>query len=69
MHKAASNDHDDVVKLLIDHMTIKMPQDARGWSPLHFSAYSGNAGCPVFKEGIQHEKDFCITIIVPNGKY
>ena len=41
MHKAAKKGHDEVVKFLIDNMTIKMPQDARGWSPLHFSANYG----------------------------
>ena len=41
MHKAAINGHDEVVKFLIDNMTIKMPQDAQGWSPLHYSAFYG----------------------------
>ena len=41
MHKAAMEGHVDVVKFLIANMTIKMPQDARGWNPLHFSASEG----------------------------
>jgi ankyrin repeat protein len=31
----------DVVKFLIANMTIKMPQTAKGWSPLHYSAFYG----------------------------
>ena len=38
---AAWYGHVDVVKFLIDNMTIKMRQDARGWSPLHYSATFG----------------------------
>ena len=41
MHEAAKKGHDEVVKFLIANMTIKMPQDARGWSPLHYSAFYG----------------------------
>ena len=41
MHGAAVYDNNDVVKLLIDNMTIKMPQDEKGQSPLHFSARYG----------------------------
>ena len=32
--------HDHVVKFLIANMMIKMPRDARGWNPLHYSAHS-----------------------------
>ena len=38
---AAWEGHVDVVKFLIANMTIKMPQDAQGWSPLHYSASEG----------------------------
>ena len=41
MHKAAKKGHVEVVKFLIANMTIKMPQDAKGWSPLHTSAFYG----------------------------
>ena len=41
MHEAAKKGHDEVVKFLIANMTIKMPQDAQGWSPLHNSAFYG----------------------------
>ena len=41
LHKAAWKGHVDVVKFLIAKMTIKMPQDARGWSPLHYSSSYG----------------------------
>ena len=41
LHGAAVYDNDDVVKLLIDNMTIKMPQDEKGGSPLHTSARYG----------------------------
>ena len=36
---AASQGHVDVVKFLIANMMIKMPRDARGWNPLHYSAH------------------------------
>ena len=41
MHRAAWEGHVDVVIFLIANMTIKMPQDAEGWSPLHYSASYG----------------------------
>ena len=41
MHKAAWKGHVDVVKFLIANMTIKMPQDAKGRSPLHYSTTYG----------------------------
>ena len=41
MHRAAKKGHVDVVNVLIANMTIKMPQDAKGWSPLHTSAVFG----------------------------
>ena len=41
LHLAALKGHVDVVKFLIANMKIKMPQDARGWSPLHYSAFYG----------------------------
>ena len=42
LHLAASVGRDDVVTFLLRHMTDKMPQDAFGWSPLHFSSYDGH---------------------------
>ena len=41
MHRAAWYGHDDVAKFLLKHMTKKMPQDARGRTPLHTSADFG----------------------------
>ena len=41
MHRAARYDRVVVVNFLIANMTIKMPQDAKGWSPLHTSASYG----------------------------
>ena len=38
---AAATGHDEVVTFLLDHVTEKMPQDATGWSPLHYSSYNG----------------------------
>ena len=39
---AAWKGHDDVVTFLLDHVTEKMPQDAKGWSPLHYSTDYGH---------------------------
>ena len=39
---AAWEGHDDVVTFLLDHVTEKMPQDAIGWSPLHYSSVYGH---------------------------
>ena len=41
LHLAVRNGHDDVVTFLLDHVTEKMPQDARGRSPLHYSSNYG----------------------------
>ena len=41
LHRAAESGNDDVVKLLIDNMTVKMPQDEKGLSPLHIAARYG----------------------------
>ena len=40
---AAKNGEDDVAKFLLKHMTKKMPQDAKGWTPLHYSTHFGKA--------------------------
>ena len=39
--------HDDVVKFLIANMMIKMPRDARGWNPLHYSASFGQLNATI----------------------
>ena len=39
---AAAYGHDEVVTFLLDHVTEKMPLDAEGRSPLHYSSYNGH---------------------------
>ena len=39
---AAAFGRDEVVTFLLHHVTEKMPQDATGWSPLHYSSNYGH---------------------------
>ena len=42
MHRAAQYGRNDVIKLLLNHTSDKMPRDAVGRTPLHFSAMEGH---------------------------
>ena len=57
MHKAAKNGHDDVAKFLLEHMTNKMPQDAEGWTPLHYFASNGHLKIIIWYKDVLGFKD------------